>query len=349
MALPFFRSAEIAPPPDIEAASLRSDRFRLEREVDWQRLDRIITALEKGRPGRISDADLIDLPVLYRKAASSLAVARETSLDAAALAYLEALVRRAWFQVYGPRITFAGWLRRFLGGGWSAAVRAIWLDICVALAVMVAGTAVGWLLVARDPAWFHALVPGEMAGGRGPEADAEALRATLQHEQGAEGLSMFAAYLFSNNTGVAIMAFALGFAFGIPTLLLLVYNMALLGAMLFVFSDAGLGWEFAAWLSVHGTTELGAILLAGAAGLHVGRQMAFPGNRSIMAAMQQAGGRAAQVMAGCTLMLVVAGLLEGYVRQLVGASEVRATIGALMGLFWIGYFALVRPPRERET
>ena len=98
---------------------------------------------------------------------------------------------------------------------------------------------------------------------------------------------MFAAYLFSNNTGVAIMAFALGFAFGIPTLLLLVYNMALLGAMLWVFVDAGLGWEFAAWLSVHGTTELGAILLAGAAGLHVGPAMAFPGSRSIMAAAQR--------------------------------------------------------------
>ena len=110
MALSFFKSPEIAPPPDIEAASLRSDRFRLEREVDWQRLEGIITALEKGRPGRISDEDLLDLPVLYRKATSSLAVARETSLDAATLDYLEALARRAWLQVYGPRITLSGWL-----------------------------------------------------------------------------------------------------------------------------------------------------------------------------------------------------------------------------------------------
>ena len=49
-----------------------------------------------------------------------------------------------------------------------------------------------------------------------------------------EGLTLFAAYLFSNNVGVAIMAFALGFAFGIPTLLLLVYNLAVLGAMIFL-------------------------------------------------------------------------------------------------------------------
>jgi uncharacterized membrane protein SpoIIM required for sporulation len=342
MALSLFRKAEVAPPPDVEAASLRSDRFRLARETDWRRLEGIVEALEKNRLRRISDDDLLALPVLYRQAASSLAVARETSLDAATLTYLESLVRRAWFQVYGPRTSLGTWLRRFLGGGWSAAVRAIWLEICIALAVMIAGTAVGWLLVARDPDWFYALVGGEMAGGRRPGAGREALAETLAGTESGEGLTVFAAYLFSNNAGVTILAFALGFAFGIPTLLLLVYNMAVLGAMLWVFVDAGLGWEFAAWLSIHGTTELFAILLGGAAGLHVGRSMAFPGDRSILTAASDAGRRAAQVMAGAVLMLVCAGLLEGYGRQLVEAPAARASIGGAMLLFWLAYFLLRR-------
>jgi uncharacterized membrane protein SpoIIM required for sporulation len=342
MALALFRKAEIAPPPDIEAASLRSDRFRLEREGDWRRLEAIVAALEKNRLRRISDDDLLALPVLYRQAASSLAVARETSLDAAALAYLESLVRRAWFQVYGPRSSLGAWLRRFLGGGWSEAVRAIGLEIVIAFAVMLAGTAAGWLLVASNPDWFYALVGGEMAGGRGPGAGREALAETLGGAGPGEGLTLFAAYLFSNNTGVAVLAFALGFAFGVPTLLLLVYNMASLGAMLWVFFDAGLGWEFAAWLSIHGTTELLAILLGGAAGLHVGRSMAFPGERAVIAAASAAGRRAAQVMAGVVLMLVCAGLLEGYGRQLIEAPVARAAIGGAMLLFWIAYFGLKR-------
>jgi uncharacterized membrane protein SpoIIM required for sporulation len=343
MALALFRKAEIDPLPDIEAASLRSDRFRLERETDWRRLEAIVEALEKNRLRRISDDDLLALPVLYRQAASSLAVARETSLDAATLTYLESLVRRAWFQVYGPRTSLGTWLRRFLGGGWSAAVRAIWLEICIALAAMVAGTAVGWLLVARDSDWYYALVGEGMAGGRGPGAGREALAKTLGGET--EGLTVFAAYLFSNNAGVTILAFALGFAFGIPTLLLLVYNMTMLGAMLWVFADAGLGWEFAAWLSIHGTTELLAILLGGAAGLHVGRSMAFPGDRSVLAAASDAGRRAAQVMAGAVLMLVCAGLLEGYGRQLVVDPVARASIGGGMLLFWLVYFVLLRSRR----
>jgi len=106
IALPFLRKAEIDSPPDVEAASLRSDKFRLARESDWRRLDAIVECLEKGRLRRVSDDDLLAFPVLYRQAASSLAVARETSLDAATLGYLESLVRRAWFQVYGPRTHF---------------------------------------------------------------------------------------------------------------------------------------------------------------------------------------------------------------------------------------------------
>jgi len=349
MALALFRKAPIAPPPDIEAASLRSDRFRLEREPEWRRLEEIVTKLEKSRLRRISDEDLLALPVLYRNAASSLAVAREISLDQATLAYLEALVRRAWFQVYGPRTSLPGWLRRFLGGGWSAAVRAMVPELLVALAAMIAGTVAGWLLVARDSEWYYTLVPQGFGEVRRPGAGREVLAESLAGS-GGDGLTLFATYLFSNNVGVAIMAFALGFAFGIPTLLLLVYNMAVLGAMLWLFAEAGLGWEFAAWLSIHGTTELLAILLGGAAGLHIGRTMAFPGQRTIAAAAAASGQRAAQVMAGVVLMLAAAGLLEGYARQLVEAPLARAAIGGTMLIAWAAYFTLAgreTPRRQR--
>lgn len=342
MALPFFRKPEVVAPPEIEAASLRSDRFRLEREADWRRLEAIVAALERNRPRRIPDEDLLALPVLYRQAASSLAVARETSLDAGTLAYLESLVRRAWFQVYGPRTSLLGWLKCFLAGGWSGAVRAVWLELCIALAVMVAGTVAGWLLVARDSDWYYTLVPGQFLDSRRPGASREELAQTLAVQPDSDGLTLFAASLFSNNTAVAILAFALGFAFGVPTILLLIYNMAVLGAMLWLFAGAGLGWEFAAWLSVHGTTELLAILLAGAAGIHIGRAMVFPGERSVLAAASASGRRAAHVMAGVVLMLAMAGLLEGYARELVESPFARAAIGGAMLLVWAALFLLVR-------
>jgi len=344
-----FGGKAIETPLAIEEAALRSDRFRLEREWEWRRLEDIVGQMERGRIRRISDEDLLDLPVLYRTAASSLAIARETSLDAATLAYLEALVQRAWFQVYGPRSSLFDWAKRFLGGGWSAAVREMWLDICIAFAVMVAGTLVGWLLVERDTEWYYSLVPTGFLDMRVPGASREALLESLSGSEDGSGLSLFASYLFSNNSRIAILAFALGFAFGIPSLLLLTYNLALLGAMLWLYNGAGLTLEFTAWLSVHGTTELYAILLAGAAGLHIGRSMAFPGDRSVLRAAAESGRRGAQVMAGVVIMLMIAALLEGFARQLVTDTTSRLIIGGFMLVAWTAYFVLVRGRPEGQT
>jgi uncharacterized membrane protein SpoIIM required for sporulation len=343
----FGRSA-VAAPADIESAALRSDRFRLEREGEWRRLDDIVKRMEGGGLRRISDDDLIALPALYRTAASSLSVARETSLDAATLAYLEALVQRAWFQVYGPRQGFTRWLRGFLLGGWSRAVRGLWLDICIALFVMVAGTIVGWLLVAQDEAWYYRLFPAGMGDPRVPGASREQLLETIATEESAAGLSAFAAQLFSNNSGVCILAFALGFAFGIPSLLLLVHNMALLGALLWLFDGQGLVVELAAWLSVHGTTELFGILLSGAAGLHIGRAMAFPGNLPVLDSAAAAGRRSAVVMVGVLIMMIVAALLEAFPRQLVDGTGNRFLIGGMMLIFWLAYFILYRPAAAEQ-
>lgn len=331
----------------VEAAILRSDRFRLEREGDWQRLEAIVREMEKGRLRKVSDEDLLALPGLYRTVASSLSIARETSLDAATLAYLEALVQRAWFVVYGPRSSLWSWLRSFLGGGWSASVRAIGLDVAISLAVMVIGTLVGWMLVAHDTEWYYALVSGDLAGERVPGATTEVLRGTLFGNTEKQGLEIFAAFLFSHNAQISILAFALGFAFGVPSLMLMVQNTAMLGAMLWLYHGAGLTMDFVAWIAVHGTTELFAILLAGASGLHIGRSMAFPGNRSVLQAAAEAGRRSAQVMAGVVIMLVIAGMLEAFARQLVDNTPGRLIIGGFMLSFWIAYFYALRPAGRR--
>lgn len=334
----------------IEAAALRSDRFRQDREGDWQRLEAIVQRMEKGRMRRLSDADVLELPVLYRTVASSLSIARETSLDAATLAYLEGLVQRAWFLVYGPRVTLGGWLRRFFGGEWSRAVRSIWREVLAAFLLMVAGTVVGWVLVSHDPDWYYALVPGQFQDARVPGATREVLHDTLFGNTDKDGLSVFAASLFSHNAGVAILCFALGFAFGVPPLLLLIQNTATLGAMLWLYDGQGLLLDMVGWLSIHGTTELFAILLSGAAGLHVGRAMAFPGERSILDATAEAGQRAAVVMAGVVLMLVVAGMLEGLGRQLIDTTQGRLMVGGSMLAIWLAYFfAYRRLPADSEA
>ena len=88
----------------------------------------------------------------------------------------------------------------------------------------------------------------------------------------------FATFLFTHNAQIAIFAFALGFACAVPTVLLILYNGLMLGAFFALFAAKGLGPNVAGWLMIHGTTEIFAICISGAAGIRIGMAIAFPGH-----------------------------------------------------------------------
>jgi uncharacterized membrane protein SpoIIM required for sporulation len=322
-----------------------SRRFRAQREAEWQRLEEIVTRAERGSLRRLSDEDLLALPVLYRGALSSLSVARETSLDLELVTYLESLCARAYFFVYGVRTSTWKRTRAFFAADWPAAVRALWKETLAALLLTAIGVLAGYVLVGADPVWFDSLMPEGMAQGRDFTASRASLEETLYDNPGTSGLSFFATYLFTHNSQVAIFCFALGFAFGVPTAMLLVYNGTTLGAFLALFVSHGLGEELGGWLIIHGSTEFFAIVLAGAAGMKIGWSVVFPGERTRMEAAALAGRTAATVMGGVVAMLLVAGLLEGYGRQLITSDVTRYAIGFGMLAGWLLYFYLPRGAR----
>ncbi len=320
--------------------------FRAEREEDWARLESILDRVERKSPKALDDDELFALPVLYRATLSSLSVARATSLDRGMVDYLEGLSLRAYLYIYGIERGIGTRIAQFFLIDWPAAIRALWIETWVAFALLAAGTAAGYLLVQSDPSWFNALMPGGMAEGRGPQASAASLKSILYSTEGNNFLGPFAAQLFTHNAQISLLCFALGFAFGVPTLMLVIYNGAMIGALMQVYVAKGLGIELTAWLSIHGTTELYAIVLSAAAGLRIGTTIAFPGVKSRMSAARDAGQLGATAMVGVVIMLGVAGLLEGFARQLVTTETMRFAIGGAMMTFWLAYFYLLRLSRR---
>lgn len=316
----------------------RSQRFRAEREAGWRSLEDMLARLERGSFHRLTDTELIALPALYRATLSAYSVARATSLDRALIEYLEALSTRAYFVVYGTRTGLGSRTLAFFRTDWPAAARALWRETLLAWLIMLGGVALGAALVASDPEWFGVFVPVGLGGGRDPSATTEFLRGTLfQGVRDGTPLGLFSAYLFTHNAQVAIGAFALGFAFCLPTVLLLAYTGTTLGAFFAVFASRGLGIDLGGWLLVHGVTELSAVCLAGAAGLHIGTAIAAPGAQTRTDAAARAGRQAATLMVGVFLMLIAAGLLEGVVRQVVAVTWQRYAIAGLTGVGWFTY------------
>ena len=327
----------------MSAPAIRSTRFRDEREADWKRLGAIVEAAEKRGLSRLSFDDARDLVLLYRQATNSLSVAREISLDLAVVRYLESLCARAYLVVYAPRENLSGLFSRFFAHSAPQAVRRSAVPIALAFLLMAAGAVAAYLLTGRDPAWFYAFVPGDLASGRGPGASAEALRRVIYGEdyQPLGELGAFATYLFSHNTKVALFAFALGIVFCVPSVVLLLYNGAMLGTFVQIHVDKDLGLDFMGWLTIHGVTELSAIAIASAGGLTLGYAMLFPGPRSRPAALRHAGRDAVKLAVVAAVMLFCAGLLEGIGRQVVTNFWARLAIGWGVGFLWLAWFCLV--------
>jgi uncharacterized membrane protein SpoIIM required for sporulation len=325
------------------AITLRSSEFRRGREQGWRDLEALVAKAERRGVGALDATELQRLPQLYRAALSSLSVARSIALDRNLLQYLDNLSLRAFLLVYGPRQSLIGGARDFLVRGFPAAVRVSRGEILLAFVAILVGALAGFYLTISDEAWLAAFVPEGLAGGRGVHSTRQEL---LDDEifapwpGFARSFVVFANFLFQHNTIIGIMTFGLGVAAGAPTILLLVYQGLSFGAFVGLHYDRGLTRDFLGWVSMHGVTEFGAIILCGAGGLVIARSILFPGRFSRVENLAVNGQTAARLAVGAVAMFFIAGLFEGGLRQLVANTDARLAIAAFVALAWGGYFAL---------
>ncbi|HME92576.1 MAG TPA: stage II sporulation protein M [Myxococcaceae bacterium] len=326
--------------------TLKSAAFRAEREASWRRLETLLGRLQKQGLAGLSANDLARLPVLYRATLSSLSVARAISLDRNLLEYLETLSARAYLAVYGTRRHLGQAVWDFFAQRFPRTVRNYRWYLALAAIVLALGTAAGWALTFADSERFYGFVGAAMAQGRGPTSSTESLRSVLYDSEGAarmlKTLSMF---LFSHNSQVGLLAFAIGAAGAIPAALLLFTNGLGLGAFAALYGSRGLSLDFWGWILPHGVTELTAVALCGAAGLVVGGALIFPGREERLAGLARRGREAGVLVLGAVAMFFVSALIEGLFRQLVHSVPIRYSVASLSAAVWIAYFHLAG--RER--
>jgi uncharacterized membrane protein SpoIIM required for sporulation len=289
--------------------------------------------------------------VLYRQATNSLSVAREISLDKSLLDYLEALCCRAYLSVYAPQQTLGGLLKRLFVYGIPQAMRRSAIPLLISFLAMTLGAVTGYLLFFEDNTWYNTFMPGSMAGGRGITSSREDLLEVIYSggNEAWDNLAAFASYLFSHNTRIAIFAFALGVFVCLPSFALVLYNGLILGVFVALHVDRGIGWDIFGWLSIHGVTELSAIVIATAGGFKLGLAVLFPGNLRRRDALRGAGRDAVKLAVLAAVMLLAAGLLEGFGRQMVQDMNTRLAIGWGIGLGWLVWILFSGRGQDRSA
>ena len=119
--------------------------------------------------------------------------------------------------------------------------------------------------------------------------------------------------IISNNIQVTLLAFGLGLTAGLGTTVLLIFNGIHLGSVAGWMVLHGKDRALWGWIMPHGGTELLAICLAGAAGYIFAAAIVAPGQVRRSTALKNVGGDALVIELGCMVMLVIAGLIEGFV------------------------------------
>ncbi|HEY6119335.1 MAG TPA: stage II sporulation protein M, partial [Pyrinomonadaceae bacterium] len=145
---------------------------------------------------------------------------------------------------------------------------------------------------------------------------------------------------FTHNIQVTIYTFAFGALLGIGTLFYLAYNAAMIAATLSLTYQAGFGNDLLTFMVGHGFIELSCIFIAGGAGLLIGSALLMPGDLTRGDALKTRGMEAVRLMIGVAVLLVLAGMIEGFISPAPISPVVKFSIGGLTGVALYTYLLL---------
>ncbi|MCX2573467.1 stage II sporulation protein M [Pedobacter sandarakinus] len=119
----------------------------------------------------------------------------------------------------------------------------------------------------------------------------------------------------ANNIFVSIYTFVLGIIFSIGTIVSLFRNGIMLGSFQYFFFSKGLGIKSILVIWIHGTLEISAIVLAGAAGLVLGNSFLFPKTFTRKQSIVKGAKEGMKMVLGLIPIFVVAAFLESFITR----------------------------------
>jgi len=288
----------------------------IERERStWEELDKTLSRIENETLLHLTLEEVQRLHYLYERTGAGLIKISTFAAEPNLVHSLESLLTRAYAELQTGRsqtekISIRRWLFRTFPQTFRKHLRFFW----AALLLTIVGALFGGAAVAYDPDAKAAITPFQnllQSPAERVKEEENKINPTL-----ATSKSRFSATLITNNTKVSILALALGVTWGIGTAILLFYNGVVLGAVILDYVRAGQSVFLMGWLLPHGVIEIPAILIAGQAGLLLGRALiGWNSKENVHQRLRSVTGSLVTLISGAALLLVWAGLVEAFFSQ----------------------------------
>jgi uncharacterized membrane protein SpoIIM required for sporulation len=320
--------------------------FLQQRRPDWRRLEEVLGQVEGSGLGTLDDDQAVEFGRLYRRAASDLNQAQTFVSGEATERYLNDLVARAYLAIYGKTRVDPWAPLRYLVWNYPAVFRRYLPHLLLATALFAGGAVLGYLVSWYDRDVARSLLLPNMATIQPPKED----EPDPMPMQSSGQLSAFSSFLFTNNLGVSLFAFALGITLGVGTAWLLFYNGIFMGVLAAVFVEAGQFTAFATGILPHGVLEVPACLIAGAAGFLLAqgilRARPWPRREELARCAKEA----LLLVSGCVPLLAAAAVLEAGVARAPDwflGRGLKLAVAGVVGLLFLAYVSLPGWGRRR--
>jgi uncharacterized membrane protein SpoIIM required for sporulation len=291
---------------------------------------------------RLTTEELQTLGRLYRAAASDLAIAQRDFPGHSVTAYLNQLVARAHTLLYRDEPAAFRRLSQFITTGFPRLYRQAFPYTLIAMALFIIPALAAGLGTAWKPDAASWLLPGGV----------QRLKSYIEQKElwtdiSVEERPYASSFIMQNNIQVAMLAFGSGITAGIYTTWVMIQNGLILGGLTGLTAHYGVGFELWTFVIGHGVIELSVIFMAGGAGLMLGWALIHPGLLRRRDALILAARKAVQLLAGGMPLLVVAGLIEGFISpDKTLAAWFKWAVGLGSGILLYGY--LILSGRERK-
>jgi len=280
-----------------EAAFLRQNADR------WKKFEQLLAARKGADPDQLAD--------LFVQLTDDLSYARTNYPASKTTQYLNSLASKVHQAIYRNKRERKSAIFEFWKQGLPLTMFRARRELFYSLVVFTLAMVIGGFSASRDDT-FVRMILGDGYVNMTIENIEKGDPMAVYKDSGEVG--MFATITF-NNIRVSFLAFVAGLFFSFGTAMVLVYNGVMLGAFQYFFYQKGVLVQSLLTVWIHGTLEISAIVIAGAAGFTLGNSFLFPKTYSRAVSFKHGAKQGMKIVIGLVPIFIAAGFLESFVTR----------------------------------